>query len=269
MLATILRRLRCEQHTTLPDFLIIGAQRGGTTSLHHYLALHPDVLPADVKEVHYFDLNYASGADWYRARFPRKEHPGQRAGEASPYYLFHPLVPARVRALAPDVKLLALLRNPVERALSHYQLSVHRGVETLPFEEALDREPDRLAGEAERLLADPTYHSRAHQYFSYQARGFYTAQLEAWFAHFPRRQFLLLASEDLYRAPATVYAQVLDFLGLKAWQPERFSRRNGYDYADMAPATRRRLVETFVPANQQLYRLLGKDLGWERAASIP
>lgn len=264
MLARIMGRLsRRPQHTTLPDYLIIGAQRGGTTSLHHALAMHPDVLPASVKEVHFFDKRYHLGLNWYRARFPNRDHAAQRAGEASPYYLFHPLVPGRVQAHLPGVKLIVLLRNPVDRALSHYHLAVQHGYENLPFVQALERESLRLAGEAETIRLDPTYHSRAHQTISYQARGRYAEQLENWFAHFTREQFLILKSEDFYEEPARSYAEVLAFLGLRDWQPPHFARHNAFKYNDMDARTRQRLTESFAVENERLYRLLGRDLGWK------
>ncbi len=129
-----------------PAFVIVGAQRGGTTSLYRYLAAHPGVLPASRKELHYFTNRHDRGPDWYRSQFPPTP-PGTITGESTPYYLFHPHAPRRLHAFAPDVKLIVLLRNPVDRAYSHYQLQVRRRHETLPFEEAIAREEERLAGE--------------------------------------------------------------------------------------------------------------------------
>src|SRR5262249_27856015 len=149
------------------DFVIIGTQRGGTTSLYRYLIDHPDVAGAMLtKEVHYFDTNLRRGPGWYRAFFPTKaardrhrRRTGRElvAGEASPYYLFHPLVPDRAHELLPDAKLVVMLRDPVERAFSHHGHEVELGYEQLGFAEALDREPERLAGELERMRADPAY----------------------------------------------------------------------------------------------------------------
>jgi|SRR5690242_3518862 len=120
----------------LPHFLIIGAQRCGTTSLFEYLARHPDVAPPSAKELHFFDSEYHKGDAWYRERFPSLRN-GFITGEATPYYIFHPHTPTRVRDWNSKVKLIVLLRNPVDRAYSHYHHEVRLGTESLDFETAL------------------------------------------------------------------------------------------------------------------------------------
>jgi len=257
----------------LPDFIIIGAQKGGTSSLYRYLTEHPTVAPGVGKELHYFDWHFHRGTSWYRAHFPTavyrevfRARTGQRlvAGEASPYYLFHPHTPKRVKALLPNVKLIALLRDPVERTLSAYHHQVRRGGEPLSLLEALDREPDRLADETDRLRRDEAYNSFAHRRFSYLSRGIYADQLDAWFRMFPREQLLVIRSEDFFDNPAAIFGQVLDVLGLPAWQPRKFPRFNSAEYAGMDPAVRQRLIDYFAPHNQRLYDLLGRDFEWPR-----
>src|SRR5690348_6863383 len=133
----------------LPDFLVIGTQRGGTTSLYHYLQAHESIAPSSIKEIHFFDRKYARGLAWYRGHFPtgaekwyaqRLRRQAFVTGEASPVYLFHPHVPARVKQALPAVKLIVLLRNPVDRAYSQYYHAVELGLETRPFEEAIGDE---------------------------------------------------------------------------------------------------------------------------------
>jgi len=257
----------------LPDYIIIGAQKCGTSSLYRYLNDHPLVAPAAGKEVHYFDWHYARGTRWYRAHFPTiaaremvRARTGRplTTGEASPYYLFHPHAPGRIKALLPNVKLIALLRNPVERALSAYHHQVRAGSEPLPFGEAMDQEPARLAPEVERLARDPEYKSAAHRRFSYLGRGLYADQLDAWFRLFPREQLLVLRSEDFFDQPAAVVGQVLQFLGLPPADMKGFRRFNAGDYGTMDPAINARLTEYFAPHNERLYALLGRDLGWPR-----
>ena len=156
----------------LPDFLVIGAQRAGSTSLFAQLCAHSGVAAPSHKEIHYLDLQSFRSLRWYRSHFPPTAAArGRITGEASPYYLFHPAVPARVAAELPGVLLVALLRDPVPRAYSQYQLSVRDGHEQLGFEEALRAEPDRLAGEEARLLSDRAYRADAHRHQSYAARG--------------------------------------------------------------------------------------------------
>jgi hypothetical protein len=244
----------------LPDFLIIGAQRAGTTALYEYLRLHPAVAGPAWKEVNYFDVHYLRGEAWYRGHFPIRSR--AVVGEASPSYLFHPLAPERVAALLPDVHLIALLRDPVDRALSHYHHEVDLGREPLPFEEALEREEDRMRGELERMLRDPSYFSHAWWNHTYLVRGRYAEQLERWLAVFPREQFLVLTSEELFDQSGETYARVLEFLGADAHELDSYPPVFGREYSEMRPETRRRLADYYAEPNRQLSELLGRELGW-------
>jgi hypothetical protein len=248
----------------LPSTLIIGAQRGGTTSLFNYLVRHPDVLPPLGKEVHYFDLHYTRGPEWYRGCFPyRRQLRAAMTLDASPYYLAHPQVPERAARLLPHVKLIALLRNPIDRALSHHQHEVRHGHETLPFSEAIDREAERLAGEEERLQSDPDYYSFNHHRHSYTHRGLYLQQLLRWMKHYPRSQLLVVQSEWLFRDPAAATAKVHEFLGLSPHRLERYKPFYEGNYArEMPPDLRRRLAAYFEPHNAELFRWLGQEFDW-------
>ena len=197
----------------LPDFLGLGVQKGGTTSLHCLLEQHPEVFLPPVKEVHFFSLNFAAGEAWYRSQFAGAR-PCQRCGEITPYYLFHPQVTARVQALLPQAKLIVLLRDPVERALSQYFHSRRHGFEPLELEAALDAEPERLLN-AEAALEAADGRHRSHQEHSYLSRSRYEQQIPQWLAAFPAEQLLVLRSEDLFEKPAVVWEQLLHFLDLK------------------------------------------------------
>ena len=266
-----LRRLRADYRTLtaplrgLPSALIIGAQRSGSTSLFNYLVRHPDVLPPFGKEIHYFDLHYARGARWYRGRFPYRYRlrGGALTLDASPYYLMHPQAPVRAARLLSDAKLIALLRNPVDRAFSHYQHEVRDGRETLSFGEAIEREPERLAGEEERLCADPGYYSFNHHRYSYTRRGRYVEQLRRWVEHFPRSRLMVLQSEWLFRDPAAAIGAVQEFLGLRPHRDEAYEPfyQGKYD-REMSPELRRKLVAYFDPYNRDLYQWLGEEFDW-------
>jgi Sulfotransferase domain len=249
----------------LPSALIIGAQRSGSTSLFNYLAQHPNVLPPLGKEIHYFDLHYARGVRWYRGRFPftHRLRPPAITIDASPYYLAHPLAAERAHRLLPEVKLVALLRNPIERAFSHYQHEIRDGRETLPFAEALDREAERLAGEEERLQADPGYYSHNHHRYSYVRRGHYLEQLLRWTRRYPRSQLLVLQSEWLFQDPAAASAAVYEFLGLRAHRLEKYKPFYQGAYDRRIPAdVRRRLAAHYEPLNRELYQWLGREFDW-------
>jgi len=244
----------------LPDFLIIGAQKAGTTALYAYLRRHPNVTGPPWKEVSFFDRHYRRGEAWYRGNFPIKRH--ALVGEASPSYLFHPLVPERVATLVPHARLIVLLRDPVDRALSHYHHEVALGREELPFEDALAREEERTRGEVERMLQDPAYFSETWWNYTYVARGRYAEQLERWLAFFPREQLLVLASDELSDEPEETYARVLEFLGAAPHELDAFPRVFERDYPEMKPETRRMLADTFAEPNRRLYELLGRELAW-------
>jgi sulfotransferase family protein len=267
-----LRRLRADYRLLtaplrgLPSALIIGAQRSGTTSLFNYLVQHPDVLPPLGKEIHYFDFYYTRGVRYYRGRFPYRHRlrRGAITLDATPYYLAHPLVPERAAQLLPGVKLIAVLRNPVDRALSHYQHEIRGGREALSFAEAIDQEPERLAGEEERLRKEPEYYSWNHHRYSYTRRGLYLEQLRRWVQHFPRSQLLVLQSERLFRDPAGTMAAVHRFLGLRDYRLDRYEdtyQRGNYTRA-MPEELQSRLAAYFEPHNRELFRWLGEEFDW-------
>ena len=245
----------------LPDFLVLGAQKAGTTALYAYLRWHPGITGPSWKEVSFFDRHWWRGEPWYRGQFPLASA-GRIVGEASPSYLFHPLAPERARSLVPEAKLIVLVRDPVTRAYSHYQHEVALGREPLSFEEALDAEEERTRGEVERLMSDPRAFSRAWWDHTYVSRGRYAEQLDRWLGHFPREQLLVVHTEDLGERPAETYAEILSFLGAAPHVLDAYPRVFDRSYAPMLPATRERLAATFAEPNRHLDALLGRELGW-------
>lgn len=256
----------------LPDFIIVGGQRCGTTSLYNNLIQHPSIAPAFQKEVHFFDIHFRKGVNWYRAHFPSYLYKSYientrrqplLTGEASPYYMFHPYALKRISEFLPEVKLIALLRNPVERAYSHYQYQVRKGRESLLFEEAIDAEKDRMAHEVRKMRENEDYVSFVHRHFSYLSRGKYADQLEVLMHLFPRNQILILNAEDFNRDAAGTLNQVTAFLGLPSWKHEKVVRRNNATYSDLRQEVRKELAQFFEPHNKRLYQLLGVDFGWD------
>jgi Sulfotransferase domain len=187
----------------------------------------------------------------------------QVVGESSPYYMFHPLAPARIAERLPDVKLIVLLRDPVDRAYSHYQHMRFEGLERCDtFEEALDREAARLEGEVEKILTQPGYESYHHRHHAYTTRGVYAEQIEHLQSLFPPDRLLVL---DFLADPSAGLQAVLSFLGLGPFEaPIDLKAHNAGRYADMEAGTRERLVAFFAPHNERLYGLLGVDFGWSR-----
>ena len=189
-------------------FLIAGTQKGGTTALDAYLREHPQVCLGDRKELHFFDDEErfarprADYADYHAHFAPHRGH--RIIGEATPIYMYWNAAPARIHAYNPAMRLIMVLRNPIERAFSHWNMERERGAEPLPFGAALRAESERAA--TARPLQD--------RIFSYVDRGFYTGQLQRLWQLFPRTQTIVLRQEDLRARPADTLARVTDFLGV-------------------------------------------------------
>ena len=255
----------------LPDFLIIVAARSGTTSLYEYLTQHPSVIPGVGKEIYFFDKKFAKGINWYKSFFPTKitksrlENQQKRkclTGEATPRYLHYYHSPKRVFDLIPNIKLIVLLRNPINRAYSHYQMEVGSGNEKSSFEDAIEQEEDRIRDDMRKMEKDENFYSVYFYRKAYLNRGIYADQLERWFKYFPREQFLILKSEDLYSDPAKTYEQVLDFLGLTKFELNLFKAHRKGNYSSISVETRKKLIDYFRPHNERLHKLLGRDFGW-------
>jgi hypothetical protein len=249
-----------------PSFFVIGAQKSGSSALFSYLLRHPSVTGCKRKEPHYFTINYMRGHNWYRGQFPLRTLLTRGAprivGEATPDYLFDVRSPERLSVYAPDAKLIAILRDPVSRAFSHYQETRDVGLESLSFSDALDREEERLAGEVEKMRVDPAYVSYARLWYSYTARGLYMEQVEHWQRYFSREQLLLLVTEDLLSRPAQTMQRVQRFLEVDECSWDSYPIVNTRSYAKLEPDLHDRLASIFAEPNRALYAYLGRDLNW-------
>jgi hypothetical protein len=257
-------RSRLGLHGRLPQFLIIGAQRCGTTHMYDVLTGHPDVMAASHKEIHFFDLHYRRGPRWYQGNFPaardRGRTEGQICGEATPTYIAYREIPGLVQDLLPDVRLLVLLRNPVDRAISHYHHFVRLGYEGRPFADAIAWEYEYLSAGNHPLLLDSPERRGDPLYLSH---GAYACQLRLWLKRFPREQLMILQSEQLFGAPDDVLELVAAFLGLTpSFRPEDH-RPKQFSYPPVARGDRERLVALYEPLNRDLEALIGRSFGWD------
>ena len=244
----------------LPDFLIIGAQKCGTTSLYAYLVSHPKINSASRKELHFFDRHFQKGSAWYRSHFNSGNH---LTGEATPYYFFHPLGIRRIYSLLPNVKLILLLRNPVDRAFSHYYHEVLSGLENLSFEEAIKEEPKRLSGEVEKMKEQNGYYSFAYENYSYLERGKYIERIKVLYKTFDPNQIMIIKSEEFFSHPKLITNKVFDFLGLAnfdQFSPDVFNHETE---GIISSSTRKNLKEFFKPYNEELSSFLKKDFNWD------
>ncbi len=262
-------RLATWRNRPLPDFIIVGAQRSGTTSLYAYLKQHPQLWPSYRKEVHFFDGglnpiidNFEKGQAWYRAHFPINISTSvhSKTFEASPSYLFSPLTPKRIFALVPEVKLIILLRNPTERAISHYFHTKRTGFESLLIYDALQAEEKRL----ESVVEKKDYKNDIFLRNSYKSRGLYREQIERFLNYFSWQQILVLNSEEFFSEPDNTLRQIFEFVGIDAgFKVRDLQPRNVANNKDEVDSTVYRYLNSYYfPHNQALYELVGKDYEW-------
>lgn len=266
-----IRDLTADQRI-LPSFIIIGAQRCGTTSLYDYLSNHPQIIPSPVKELFYFDDYYTRPINWYKSFFPTEKQKEKLerdliarviTGEASPSYFFHPYAAKRIKETLPQVKLILVLRDPIERAYSHYNHIRRLNREPLSFEEAIEKEQERITPDIEKLNKDEFYKADHRRDYSYLTRGYYAKQLKEWYKYFPKEQLLIVQSEEFYKDTPRVYNEIVEYLGLNSYTLPVFEAKNALKYAKMAPETKEKLKAYFAPKNEELYELLGKRFDWQ------
>ena len=259
----------------LPDFLLVGAQRCGTTSLFRALLSHPNIHRANLlKGVNYFDVKADRGMGWYRANFPlnatnrRHAAPGQDHAlvfEASGYYMFHPHAPRRIVAQLPEVKIVAMVRDPVERAFSAYKHEFARGFETEPLERALALEDSRVEPELARMLEDPSYQSDVYRHQAYRRRGHYAEQLKPFVDGLGQDRVHVVQSELFFTEPVQEYGRLLEFLDLPVEMPATFDRYNPRPSAPLDASVAAGLREHFAPHDAALLPFLHGRPSWTSA----
>jgi hypothetical protein len=269
-----------------PAFLIIGAQKAGTVALFRYLSSHPDLTPAKSKEIRFFNRNkfYAKGKAWYHAHFPfPSRHHQIITYEATPEYLYYPNCAKRIYAYNPDLKLIVLLREPIERAFSAWNMyrsmfkerpqylyarsrlandDVRQAIDDMlsrenfpSFEATIQHEIEQLSSSVEKT-PEP----------SYVRRGLYAEQLRRYFKYFPREQIWIGDSHYLKTHTPVILDQIVRFLGLPKhnWVKKQLPEHHVGSYKDRKiPEQTHALLRNFYAAhNQELYNLLGQDFGW-------
>lgn len=248
----------------VPGYLIVGTKRGGSTSIAHWISQHPQVAPCRLtKGTHYFDVNFQRGWQWYLSSFDAPSNGVLITGEASPYYMFHPLAMERIAAALPDVRLIVSLREPVARAWSHHQYETQQGFEDRPFAEAIELESERVRGEEEKIRANPRYESYSHRHHTYLQRGHYAEQLERIHSLFSPEQVLVMRSESMFTDPRGELARVWSHLGLQPVHLDGLDRfKATHAPLDIPPALHERLTEYYRPWNERLEQLPGVGFTW-------
>lgn len=257
----------------LPDFIVIGAAKSGTTSLFQYLNQHPLVCPPITKEIRYFAFHPKRSIGWYRAHFPTRStitRAGRAAGgtaitgEASPAYLPHPAAPERAARVVPDAKLIAVLRNPVDRAISAYHFSITARNETRSIEDAM-ADNFRLLDVDHPISKYDDLHGPL-RLNDYVARGHYAEGLARWYRYFDRSQVLVLEADEVSRGGSAGFERIVEFLGLPPWTPPVFPEHNVGDYAPAPASVRAELARHYERHNAALWDLLGVEWRWDERA---
>lgn len=251
----------------LPDFLIVGAQKAGTTSLYRWLSRHPKVRTSVWKEVHFFDdydRYHKRGEMWYRSHFPLLGHrPSVRVGEATPSYLFNPAAPRRVAELIPNVRLIVLLRDPVDRAYSQYKHTRRVGEENLSFWKAVDKEEERVGKEIIEIKEKGKCESDNWKKYSYVRRGYYSEQIKRWTEYFPKKSFLFVKSEDMFKSPKTEVEKIVKHIGLNRLRTKCKGKKNSSNYEEgLDRDKKKKLKAHFEKRNRELKNIIGKNMGW-------
>ena len=256
----------------LPNFLIIGAAKCGTSSLYDHLMEHPFVGKSLTKQIHFFDRYYDRQVFWYRVCFPflwekffveKIKRQKFSTGEATVHYMTHPLAAQRAHSIVPNAKIIVMLRNPIDRAYSHYNMEKANNKETLSFDDAIDNESKRLQGEFEEMLNNQNNSGRNYPHRAYVKSGEYIDQIKRWHKYYPKENFLYINSEEFSKNPSRVYSEVLSFLQLSSFKLSHYKKIRKREYEQMNSSTREKLKNHFSPFNKQLYEYLGIDFGWD------
>jgi len=220
-----------------PNFFVIGGVRCGTTSLYHYLGQHNCIKQAAYDELGYFDDNFHLGLNWYRSLFPTKfmqkkiesEYKKFLTFDVTPFYIYNPLVVDRIFKFSPNAKIIAVLRNPIDRAYSNYNSKMQTEGDTkTTFEEIINAEIEIIEKNKKNIddyafLVDTFYELLL-------ARGFYAKQLEFWFKKFPRKNILLISSEELATNTDKTISEIFEFLQVPTQKISDLTKQNEIKY---------------------------------------
>tara|TARA_Y100000817_G_C16859644_1_gene545296 strand:+ start:1673 stop:2512 length:840 start_codon:yes stop_codon:yes gene_type:complete len=247
----------------LPDFIINGTVRSGTTSLYYNICEHPSILSADYDEIGFFDSNYQLGINWYRSMFPTQKEISELkkktgfaiTGEDTPFYFWKKEAARRILNDLPNVKIISIFRNPIDRAYSNYNLSIRANTEKLSFEDAIEEEM--------RFLDEHSFRESVDRQRSYIAKGIYEKQINFWFEIFPKKQIHILSTEDMKKNPQDTLKKIFRFLEIPEYTIENPHNQKAVKYEKMSEETRKLLCDFYKPHNEKFFQIIDKKFDWE------
>ena len=255
----------------LPDFIIIGAGRAGTTALYTYLIQHPSIITAStdndepVADLHFFEYMISDKISWYKSHFPRKSKNSFVTGEFTSTYMYHKNVPERIFNLIPKIKLIVILRNPIDKAYSTYNQQSHFNEVTSSFEETIKAEFARIdlnKNHIEYTNNNPNFDNYVE--YNIIRHGIYFNYLEKWLKIFPKKQIFVVDSNELENFPQQTLNKVFEFLNLSPREIPNLAKVNVGKYSPMTESTRESLIEFYKPHNAKLNNLLGTNFDWNK-----
>ena len=246
----------------LPDFIIAGTVRSGTTSLYYNICEHPSVLSADYDEIGYFDSNYHLGINWYRSMFPTQKHMNEVkektgnsiTGEDTPFYFWKKEAAERILKDLPNTKIIMIFRNPVDRAYSNYNLGVRDKTEELSFDNAIDKEI--------KFLDEHSFRETVDSRRSYVSKGIYENQIRLWFNVFPRKQIHILSTEDMNNNPREELKGIFRFLDIDEYDIKQPQKQKVAEYKQMKKETRKKLLDFYKPHNERFFEIIQHEFEW-------
>jgi len=246
----------------LPDFIIAGTVRSGTTSLYYNICEHPSVLSADYDEIGFFDRNYHLGVNWYRSMFPTQKHMKEIktktgnsiTGEDTPFYFWRKDSAKRIFNLLPNCKIIIILRNPIDRAYSNYQLGKRTGWENLSFEETIEIE--------KKQLKNGLIPSQFDDLRSYLIKSIYSYQIKYWLDIFPKNQLKIISTEELSKNVKNTMSDLFKFLEISDYEIIKGQEKKSEIYPEMIQDTRNELKSVFKDYNEELFKLINKRFEW-------
>ena len=255
----------------LPDFIIIGTVRSGSTSLYYNICEHPSVLPAAYDEIGFFDSNYHLGVNWYRSMFPTKKEMQKIekntgyaiTGEDTPFYIWNSEAAERIYKDITNSKIIAIFRNPIDRAFSNYNVGKRAGTspefvgitEKLSFEDAIDKEIE--------FMKENSLQKSIEQRGSYLSKGHYAEQLKIWLKIFPKKQIHILSTEDMQKNPESTISEIFQFLDISDYIIKNPQKQKYFKYPEMKKDTREKLIDYYKPLNDQFFKMIGKKFNWD------
>ena len=248
----------------LPNFIIAGTVRSGTTSLYNYICNHPSVLPAAYDEIGFFDSNFQLGTMWYQSMFPTKKQMELvqektnfcLTGEDTPFYFWNKDAIKRISELIPNCKIIMIFRNPVDRAYSNYQLGKRENKEDLSFEKTIEIE--------KQIINKGTKNLNFSEPRTYLIKSLYSLQLKNWLTSFSKDQLYFLSTEQLSSKPNETMSGIFNFLGLSRHTLSEFKKEKKAIYPEMNISTRNDLLEFFKSYNNELFSLIDKNFSWDK-----